>query len=528
MAQIKTQRLSIFLLKTTVSNYEDCLDGDVSHEYDIDKKLFIAGKIFVGNERVKQPDWVSFLEQGTANKASLPELENSSNRAVIIIHEQNRFWAIPFGYGRYMIREDVIESRFGMKVVLNVVDPDKLLSIDMTRLNDLSVHARMQATRNSGKDDFGYDIVNNLMQAVTGVPNDPILGSVVSGREQVVVNPKIEFVGIKTLLQTLLIHYKKKDYLRSFEWIDDVLEESDPNIITELNEKLLEVLNNRTVGNISFAPPQPIDWTEIDGFSYTNKGDKVIDLSIEGFYDSLDAGFVITMEFLKYRYVYVWDIKAGGPLSKWSSSNCLNVDVTHKKHRYVLAQGQWYRIDKNLVDETVEAVRNIKTSKIKFAECKTDEKEQTYNERLVLLNKDNMVLLDRQNIKCKSARTEIEPCDVFTLNKEFVHIKTKSSSATLSHLFAQGKISAEAFAGDDTFRRILKSKVASLKKDFESLVPEVMPNSREFTVVFAIIDHSDKPIHESLPFFSLLNLKLTADHLRMLGFKVSVAKIQRV
>ena len=54
------------------------------------------------------------------------------------------------------------------------------------------------------------------------------------------------------------------------------------------------------------------------------------------------------------------------------------------------------------------------------------------------------------------------------------------------------------------------------------------PQSNEFEVVYAIIDTKVSSIEEKLPFFSKVNLMLTAQELDRMHFKYSVCFIQKV
>ena len=55
----------------------------------------------------------------------------------------------------------------------------------------------------------------------------------------------------------------------------------------------------------------------------------------------------------------------------------------------------------------------------------------------------------------------------------------------------------------------------------------VKPMSNEYEVIYAIIDDKDTGINEKLPFFSKVNLMLTAQELERMHFKYSVCLIKR-
>lgn len=51
-------------------------------------------------------------------------------------------------------------------------------------------------------------------------------------------------------------------------------------------------------------------------------------------------------------------------------------------------------------------------------------------------------------------------------------------------------------------------------------------DTSKYTITFAIIGDETKGFVKSLPFFSLLNLRLTAEELRLIGFKIKVKIIK--
>ena len=131
-------------------------------------------------------------------------------------------------------------------------------------------------------------------------------------------------------------------------------------------------------------------------------------------------------------------------------------------------------------------------------------------------------------VKCDSARTEIEPCDILTETLQFIHVKQKHNSANLSHLFSQCKISAESLIKDEGFRKAIVDKAKEKKKYNLSFIP--LGNTFEASnceIIIAIIRKGSKPIEEDLSFFSLLNLKQSVITLKAFGYRVSVALIEK-
>ena len=53
------------------------------------------------------------------------------------------------------------------------------------------------------------------------------------------------------------------------------------------------------------------------------------------------------------------------------------------------------------------------------------------------------------------------------------------------------------------------------------------PSSNEYEIIYAIIDDKDTDINEKLPFFSKVNLMLTAQELERMHFKYSVCLIRK-
>ena len=96
----------------------------------------------------------------------------------------------------------------------------------------------------------------------------------------------------------------------------------------------------------------------------------------------------------------------------------------------------------------------------------------------------------------------------------------------MSHLFAQGKVSAECFISDEQFRKQV-AEIANSRFGTPIFDYTQKPSSDEYEVVYAIIDDKESNLVDKLPFFSKVNLMLTAQDLDRMHFKYSVCLVKR-
>lgn len=526
----KGHKLTVYLVKKEIANFKDVLKSlKKVDEYKVKGSLGIKGAIYLGKTKHNDFEWQRLLQEGT--DSTLPVLKNSSNRAVLVVKIEGRIFVLPFGFGKHLINEEVLEREFGLKAALNLIDADKLRSIDKANLDDLTVQVKTQSSRQAKPQEFNLDIVRDLMRGVTGEPSPGFesLGSTVTGTEALYVTPKIDFGDIPTHLRTLLKGYRSRKYKARFDWVDNLKGEKDPIVLAELQDKLILDLRSENTERVQLSPPGFIDWEDYEGFSFTPGGELNLDLDIATFYseknEDLDA---LDWEKLRRYRLY---IKYGNLAEKisvplWRS---LNYQVESGNHVYVFAFSQWYRVNKKYSDEIREYVENIPESKLVYAHCNRNLSEGAYNTKLAKTNM-NYVLLDKKLIKSDAIRSAVEVCDVFaSKEKEFVHVKFKGSSSMLSHLFAQGKISARLLARDIVFRKNLRAKLDALGHS-KNIIPLSQDrfDASKYTVTFAVIEDESKTFVQALPFFSLLNLRLTSEEIRLLGFKVRIKRIKYI
>lgn len=525
----KNYKLSIYLLKESIKDFENALKSGSVSSFDFNDTVQVEGKVFVGNTKKSEPDWRLLLQDGIDD--ILPPLDNASNRAIAMFKIDGRIYVIPFGYGKSLLKDEVIERDFGLKTALNIINADKLQSIDKANISDMALLTRTQASRKGNPNQFNVDVIKDLLRSVTGEPtviDGEGFGNVITGNEAVYISPYTNISSIPIILKKLADEYKKDTYKERFDWIDNIKIEKDPSIIEELRMNLISDIQSKNNLQITLAPPYIIDWDTFENVSYTEKGNIYTNFDINDFYKERDS-LLSTLDWDKFCGYKIFTKESYSDIKQSRSIlSYIYYETELRNKKYLFTLSNWYRVNSNYYDEIRSYCQNFEESALTYVVCAGGDDEGTYNEKLAD-SSDNYILLDKKLIKSEIVRSEIEACDVFTTTKEFIHVKFRSGSSTLSHLFAQGRVASYSLLRDKTFRKNLRNKLSSLGFD-RNLIPLEYKDlkSSDYTITFAIIENKSRSFIDALPFFSLINFRLLAEDLSMLGFNVRVKNIRIV
>jgi uncharacterized protein (TIGR04141 family) len=484
------------------------------------------GVFFVKNPRRHPPHWLPLVEEGVAG--NLGALESSSPSGVLFLRSSKRLFALTFGYGRALLDPDTYETDFGLRVALNVVDPSQLRSIDVRTMEEMTLHTRRQASRSSPLENFGLDITRDLLRAVTGKPRNPALASRIAGADSLTLACPIRFGDLGMKCSELLTAYRARTYREYFPWIDRLALVRDPAVRTVLDAKLIEGLRQRQTDRVYLAVPELIDWQRFAGVRYSTEGRNRpfhADVDIDDYLGTIADRDDLSIDDLHKHTVRTVRVDGGEGDEHWTVYRCVVFEVHWKGLLYALADGQWYRIAHGFAEEVHTAVANLSPPTFTLPDARAGEIEATYNARTAAGN-NHVALMDSQLVRNGTGRDGVEVCDLFSDQRHFIHVKRKTRSSTLSHLFVQGAVSAELFLGEGRFRTGFRGKLTEVKPALAPLIPVGDPNPRDYEIMYAIIAKSAAGIPTSLPFFSQLHLTQVARRLRLLGYKVSVRGVQ--
>lgn len=539
---LKIQALTVFLLKPTIKKFEQALDPDLKPTLiPLKGGLGFDGVAYWVKGSSNPPRWKDFLLEGTDD--TLDGLENRHQSVLVMVRTGRpaRTFAFVFGYARSFLKPTSYVTDFGLKVVMNVVDPDKLRCVDSAILEEIPVQTRRQASRVSAMELFEVNKDSDMLRSLVGTPMEtlpdgkkPRLGKVIAGGSTLALRLGVAFGELGDLCKDLLNFYQRDDYQKhGFDWVDHLRPVKDKDLIDKLDAALLGAIRAKDTSHVYLAPPEIIDWEDFDGirFGAAKKGSPV-EFDIEELYRHRDDPAGWDLEDLRKKGLSIVGRAGEKEDKRFSLYRCLVFDHTLGTERYVLTNGAWYNIEADFASKVTAFVGGLPESSVSLDnfEKALDKSEGDYSTRVCRGNPD-FALMDRKTVKPTNARTPVEVCDIFTRAMQFIHIKPFKASSTLSHLFSQGAVSADLFQVDQGYRAEAKKKVAITNKSLAGLIPtrSGQIDMASFEIVYAIIwkRHAGSgPWQTALPFFAQLNLMQTAQRMKLKSFNVTLKLIE--
>lgn len=515
----KSNRLSIYLIKEEYSSFDKIVVDDAATI-----EVEGIGNFYFKDSHPQPPAWIkNFFGNSLTGKFNLIA---SSAKGLLLFKSKYKdkeyTFGVAFGTGRHLLKDDVIEERFGLKVVLNSVTRDSLRSIDKTTLGANPKQSREQVSRASTASTFGIDIEQDLLNAVTGHSRYPDFGKTITGRDALSVSAKRDITTIRDYSSICLDRFFAKDYKVDYDWVDQIKHVRNLKEVSELDATLTSQLLARNYEKIWMAAPDILDWVSVAGFKYAKRKNAELyaDLDIGQFVDSLGERKP-DLEALKSTQILVISSKNDEEMDHWPAYKCIYAEVERKEKMYILHNSKWYEIAKDFSDEIFKSFKNTIDSDVRLPDYTNFPNEGAYNKSLEAALQGSHCM-DANMIMHGGGHSSVEFCDLITPDKRLLYVKHYSGSAQLSHLFSQGIVAGELFVQDQDFRKKLNEKFPDAYKLQDATE---RPHPEEYEIVFAIISKSLNPLE--IPFFSKVSLRSAKKRLEGYGYKVTKKKIFR-
>lgn len=244
------------------------------------------------------------------------------------------------------------------------------------------------------------------------------------------------------------------------------------------------------------------------------------DIPSEQFWEFLSKNIEdkIIIDKLKSCSLYCWTNDSAQKIS--SIYDALFIEIDHNNEKFFINNGDWFKVESTYYTDIVNKIDHIeKFNDPAIPSCAENWNEGEFNEKFAESDPNRFKLFDKKNFQLKDyGHSKIEPADIITINKQFIHIKKGGSSANLSHLFAQGVVSAQLY----------KNEILFIKNINELFEEDYFKPDDKIEVIYGVIDKRyDKKASEILPFFSMVNLSQHYDVLSSMGIKCRLLFIEQ-
>ena len=508
----KSNKISIYLIKDGIEYDQILKDYVYNHVLREDKNSVT----YYYPTKDNRPDWlISYF-----NYTQDVNISNSHAQVIsihrIVIDGVERIFAIPFGSGKYLLNDDVIEEQFGIKILLNSVSNDGFRQLVVTNYGGDHRIKNEQTPKKTNINEFGFDVYNDFVRRATAKSDEELFNNnTIMGGDLLSVSVPVTIENVDNFLILCYKRYKSNRYKENFSWLDNIREVKEKNTKQALNEKLVNVINQKEFDKVWAAVPEIIEWEKILDFRFNILKKGYDDIEIQNIIEIFNDHIVPSIDSLKSRKIFAMAIDGNEALHEWTIYNCLIAEIEHEGSAYCLNYGKWYRVDKSFVETTNNYYKSIKLSDIVFPN-NNNEREDMYNEKLNNKLQDS-ILMDKKTVRIPGmGKSSIEVCDVLTHNNQLIHVKKNGGSSYLSHLFNQASVSGEMLL-DKSFREEVNKKMGNNIFD-DSF------SSSNYTVVLAIITNCnyDRP---KIPFFSKVSIQYAIAGLKRKGYNVEIKNI---
>ncbi len=496
----KTPTVTIYLLK---KGYDATNAHNIVHKpipSASATRLPDAATLYLLMKQEPLPWWIGYF--GIDDAVASQDVSS----ALLFLGVQDRCIAVSFGRGYTKLRAGTIENFFGLRTMLNRIEPSVLKKEGQTLESSRYLHR--EVTYASFEHDpsllASYSARANMLFSSKHVkPTCP---------SSLKISSDLSFGELQQVCQELLESFNSSAFESYFANLGNARQVQKQACIEKLDIMLSTALRNED-HKIELVIHEDLD-TNINfrvGFSHSAR---------LKWYSSAD-----TQTLYKYckenNYIFS-DVNASnikrlfvhlGTKAKKISRKPLYEHLYYataledcKGNEFHFISGMWYCVDRNYINRIRTELDNFYMDLALPVFYHDSENE--YN-RHVEKSDIGVLCLDGTNI-APDGESQVEPCDLISFDKGVLvmyHVKRNTLSQSLSHLFTQGRVSLQLLLNHPEAAPKLCTVVrrASLQKQAEhkNFALAIKENAK-YMVVFAIITHKDKnQKSKNLPLLSL-------------------------
>lgn len=517
------------------SSFEECLKDEFSSEeyfsLDTGKHSGISeGRIYIANTTDSPVEWIDELNMYTQIYLDKDKYNNKSNKAVMMIKYNGSIFNILYGYGRTMLKTSSIVKNFGLRTAINLISADNIKSVNTLNISTDYIDTQRQSFNYVSQNFLDIKTNSEIIKVISGKASSDTHFNSIHGSDALQISVKAD-TTISEMLNGILEYYKSEQYKdKGFEWIDHIQSVREDRVKLALDIQLVTAIKENKYGEISIGFNKVVELSLMDGYfisgmnkniEYNNFYEEIPTKLFLDYLKQMGKGEIVTK--LKKSSLFFWNNETGKPEKIDKVYNCLLFETEYNEEHYFLNNGDWFRIESNYYTSILQKIQSIPKSEVVSIACEADWGEGDYNVNFVNSNPTDYQLFDKMNYRETSwGKSKIEPADIITKVRQFIHVKKGGASSSLSHLFAQGLVSSQLLKNNSDYRKHIEDSVQ------EKFGTNFIDNN-EVEVVFGIIDKRyNEDFNKFLPVFSMINLCQNYDNILNLGYKCSLLPIELI
>jgi uncharacterized protein (TIGR04141 family) len=482
-------------------------------------------RLLVHQSDPRPPRWMRDLQSVVEGDAlPMSALRNSHGAALLLIRYRGHRFILAYGTGRFAIERSYTEPRFGLHVVANSVSSDRVISADTRGLVGRGRSQRTVMPSAGPLYELGIETDEELVRLLEGKPAADFANAAAGGESLQLKIRGFSLARLQEKLDQIIELYESSRYKESYEFLDyfTPVRREDKALRDALDGATIDLIHQRS-DDLAFAPPDILEPLQVNHYVLRCGGyssDELDELSADAVYDTLEQWSI--EDPLRSVKVDAYDSSGDRVVESYSLLHYIVADIPYDDRRYVLAAGVWIEVDQDYVTAVQRRIDRLPdiTRKLRLAtwNLNVQENEEAYNHHVG--RKRRWKVLDRKNFPIERPNQKVEVCDLLTPDKQLLCVKRMTKSSTLSHLFAQGLVSADLLVNNaDGYQDQVIEYLTELR------LGATFGSREDWTVVYAIATSNTARLSKSLYFFSKVGLDRTAKQLRSLGVNVALARV---
>jgi len=527
-------KLSFYLFNESVQNFSDAVKPEKTEgqnpefvQVNLLPSVPFDGIAFFQKNRPTPPKWLEFISP-YVEIDDVEDIQNQTNSFLLLIRNQDRIFAVTTGFGFAAIDRSKLETNFGLRTTLNAIAPDKIKSIDARNIDLVTRQTKTYLNRNSELREFDFEAQDELLSRIAGQPRDDTIGRKMSGADSLAITYDADFNGLGDKCTELLNLYLSDKYKETFDFIDNVQVIKNQSETALLEQKLLRAIDRSDSNKLSLAEPTVENEEGIERYKIWHKRNslEVEELTIASVFEFLRANSLQSSDFdppvdlLRKIYVVGLDHDGRAVMKKHSLLEWIVFETKLNGDTFILSLRDWHKIAHNFLVQIERGIAGVAQWEHMLPDMRPGENEGDYNTRVAAEN-DDFALYDKKNAPIIGT-SKAEVADLLWDKTHFLCVKKKTRSSTLSHLFAQGSVSATLFNDHKQYREFI---LENLPEGWTPGFDVDNPDKHEIVFVFAVSTSRDLNLPQDLPFFSKVNLLQHKRIIERMGFQVRFCQI---